>query len=170
MLDKITSLRTWWRSFGYLMGGLPYVRLWYRAWHAKKRERQPWNTWCPPYQQFRTTTFEPCFAYTGVYYFGPLNVKKGRSVVKRWGAIFTCMNSRKKKHQGLVTSLESDCFINFFRRFVNTRGPPQFIFFDNGTNFVGAEREIRQAIENWNQYQNQRWTPAERVPVGVSAT
>ena len=52
MLDKITSLRTWGRSFGYLMGGLPYVRLWDRAWHARNRERQPWNRWCPPYQHF----------------------------------------------------------------------------------------------------------------------
>ena len=33
---------------------------------------------------------------TGVYYFGPLNVKKGISVVKRWGAIFTCINYTKK--------------------------------------------------------------------------
>ena len=33
---------------------------------------------------FRTTAYEPCFTYTGVDYFGPLNVKKGRSVVKRW--------------------------------------------------------------------------------------
>jgi len=27
------------------------------------------------------------------------------------------------------------------------------MYSDNGTNFVGAEREIRQAVENWNQYQ-----------------
>ena len=45
---------------------------------------------------FRTTAYVPCFTYTGVYYFGPLNVKKGRSVVKRWGEIFTCINSRQK--------------------------------------------------------------------------
>ena len=101
---------------------------------------------------FRTTAYEPCFTYTGVDYFGPLNVKKGRSVVKRWGAIFTCMNSRAI-HLELATSLEADCFINVFRRFVNRRGPPKFMYSDNGTNFVGAEREIRQAIENWNQCQ-----------------
>ena len=45
---------------------------------------------------FRTTAYMPCFTYTGVYYFGPLNVKKGISVVKRWGAIFTCINYTKK--------------------------------------------------------------------------
>ncbi|XP_073230048.1 uncharacterized protein [Porites lutea] len=101
---------------------------------------------------FRTTAYEPCFTYTGVDYIGLLNVKKGRSVVKRWGAIFTCMNSRAI-HLELATSLEADCFINVFRRFVNRRGPPKFMYSDNGTNFVGAEREIRQAIENWNQCQ-----------------
>ena len=45
---------------------------------------------------FRSTAYVPCFAYTGVYYFGPLNVKKGISVVKRWGAIFTYINYTKK--------------------------------------------------------------------------
>ena len=27
------------------------------------------------------------------------------------------------------------------------------MYSDNGTNFVGAEREIRQVIENWNKRQ-----------------
>ena len=88
---------------------------------------------------FRTTAYEPCFTYTGVDYFGPLNVKKGRSVVKRWGAIFTCMNSRAI-HLELATSLEADCFINVFRRFVNRRGPPKFIYSDNETNFRGGRK------------------------------
>ena len=47
--------------------------------------------------EFRTTAYEPCFTYTGVDYFGPLNVTRGSSVVKRWGAIFT----------GVATSLET---------------------------------------------------------------
>ena len=118
---------------------------------------------------FRTTAYEPCFTYTGVDYFGPLNVKKERSVVKRWGAIFKCMNSRAI-HLELATSLEADCFINVFRRFVNRRGPPKFMYSDNETNFLGAEREIRQAIENWNQCQIRDELPVERMSVGVSAT
>ena len=116
---------------------------------------------------FRTTAYEPCSTYTGVDYFGPLNVKKGRPVVKRWGAIFTCRNS-KAIHLELATSLESDCFINVFRRFVNRRGSPKFMYSDNGTNFVGAEREIRQAIEHWTQCQIR--DELLRVPVDVSDT
>lgn len=102
---------------------------------------------------FRTTAYEPCFTHTGVDYFGPLNVKRGRAVVKRWGAIFTCMNSRAV-HLELATSLESDCFINVLRRFMNRRGPPKCIYSDNGSNFVGAEGELRAAINNWNQKKN----------------
>ena len=30
---------------------------------------------------------------SGVDYFGPLNVRRERSVVKKWGAIFTGLNS-----------------------------------------------------------------------------
>ena len=70
------------------------------------------------------------------------------------GAIFTCLNSRAV-HLELATSLESDCFINVLRRFMNRRGPPRCIYSDNGTNFVEAEREIREAIDNWNQKQTQ---------------
>ena len=40
---------------------------------------------------FPTTAYEPCFTYTGVDYFGPLNIEKGKSVFKRWGAIFIRM-------------------------------------------------------------------------------
>ena len=87
---------------------------------------------------FRTTSYEPCFTHSGVDYFGPLNVKMGRAVVKRWGVIFTCLNSRAV-HLELASSLESSCFINVLRRFVNRTGPPKFIHADNGTNFVGAE-------------------------------
>ena len=101
---------------------------------------------------FRTTAYEPCFTHTGADYFGPVNVEKGRSVVKRWDVIFTCMNSRAV-HLELASSLESDCFINVLRRFMHRRGPPKVLYSDNEANFVGAQREIRQAIKNWNQKQ-----------------
>ena len=67
------------------------------------------------------------------------------------------MNSRAVYLESATssTSLESDCFINVLRRFMNQRGPPRYIYSDNGTNFVGAEREIREAIDNWNQKQIQ---------------
>ena len=35
-------------------------------------------------------------------------------------------------------------------RFVSRRGTPPIIWSGNGTNFVGAEKELREYIEKWN--------------------
>lgn len=45
----------------------------------------------------------------------------------------------------VAKSLESDLFINVPRRFIARRGPPSGVFYDNGANFVGADRELKQS-------------------------
>ena len=35
-------------------------------------------------------------------------------------------------------------------RFVSRRGTPAMIWSDNGTNFIGAEKELRESMEKWN--------------------
>ena len=50
----------------------------------------------------------------------------------------------KEDDDGLlrVDGRDTDSFINAFSRMVARRGTPAFVLSDNGTNFVGAEREL----------------------------
>ena len=79
--------------------------------------------------------------------------------------MFTYLNSRAV-HLEVATSLKTDCFINVFRRFINRRGLPKCIYSEHGSNFVGAEREITTAMEDWNQKQIQDERLGLHMPVG----
>lgn len=95
------------------------------------------------------------FTNAGVDYFGPLEVRRGRTVLKRYGVIFTCMSSRAV-HLEVAHSLDTDSCINAVRRFICRRGPVTSIRSDNGTNFVGAKKELRQALAALNHSKIER--------------
>ena len=100
----------------------------------------------------RVTPSQPPFTCVGVDCFGPFVVRRGRSEVKRYGVLFTCLAIRAV-HVEVVHSLDTGLFINALRRFIARRGQPKEIRSDNGSNFVGGERELREAIAGWNQDQ-----------------
>ncbi|XP_033100268.1 uncharacterized protein LOC117103763 [Anneissia japonica] len=94
----------------------------------------------------------PPFTNVGVDCFGPIYVRQGRSSVKRYGIIFTCLNIRAV-HLEVSSSLDTTSFINALRRFIARREMPSEIRSDNGGNFVKGNKELRAAIEGWNQEQ-----------------
>ena len=100
--------------------------------------------------QDRVTPNKPPFTYVGVDCFGPFLVRRGRSQAKRYGVIFTCLTIRAI-HIEVVHSLDTDSFVNCMRRFIARRGQPEQIRSDNGGNFVRGEKELRNAIDGWNQ-------------------
>ncbi|KAL7846665.1 hypothetical protein SRHO_G00216450 [Serrasalmus rhombeus] len=97
----------------------------------------------------RLTPDSPPFTYTGVDYFGPFQVKRGRVMVKRYGVLFSCL-TMTAVHIEVAHSLDTDACINALRHFISRREQVSVIRSDNGTNFIAAERELREAMQNMN--------------------
>ncbi|XP_074649022.1 uncharacterized protein LOC141904335 [Tubulanus polymorphus] len=98
----------------------------------------------------RLASDQPPFTNTGIDYFGPIDIKRGRSSVKRYGVVFTCMTCRAI-HLESASSLETDACINAIRRFIARRGAVKRIRSDNGTNLVGAKSEMKRALDDLDQ-------------------
>ena len=100
----------------------------------------------------RLTPNKPPFAFTGVDYFGPMLVVQGRSHVKRYGCLFTCLTTRAV-HLEVAHSLDTESFLAAYSRFESRRGAVEKLYSDNGTNFTSAEKELREMVATWNQKQ-----------------
>ncbi len=98
----------------------------------------------------RLKPFQPPFAFTGVDYFGPIEVTLFRRKVKRWGCLFTCMTSRAV-HFEMAYGLDADSFIAALQNFIVARGAPKIIHADNGTNFTASQRELGEALQRLDQ-------------------
>ena len=116
----------------------------YRFWNSSPCDQIMAQLPCP-----RVSPFSPPLSSVGVDFFGPILVKEKRSHAKRYGCVFTCLTIRAV-HIEVAHDFTSDSFIQAFTRFVSRRGAPIEVFSDNGTNFRGAETEIKIALRNWN--------------------
>ena len=90
------------------------------------------------------------FSKAGLDYAGPFYIKQGNvrkpTIVKAYACLFVSL-SVKAIHIELVSDLTTAAFIACLRRFVARRGKPTLLWSDNGTNFVGASRELNELFE-----------------------
>ena len=93
---------------------------------------------------------QPPFTCVGVDCFGPFQVRRGRSLAKRFGVIFTCLAIRAV-HIEVAQSLDTDSFLLALRRFIARRGQVKEIRSDNGTNFTSGVKELGESVNAWNQ-------------------
>lgn len=97
----------------------------------------------------RITPSRP-FMHTGVDFSGAIMVRssrgRGHHASKAYICVFVCMVTRAI-HIELVSALSSAAFIAAYKRFTARRGICSDLYSDNGTNFVGAEAELRKAFK-----------------------
>ena len=86
----------------------------------------------------------PPFLYSAVDYFSPYIIKERRKEIKRFGVLFTGMALR-------ANTLDTNSVICALRRFICRRGPILQLRSDQGSSFVGAKRELRNALEDLDQ-------------------
>lgn len=112
---------------------------------CQKKKATPAGQVMAPLPEVRTRLSLRAFNQASVDYAGPFYTKQGRgkSRLKRYLCLFTCLSTRAV-HLEMAFSLDTDSFLNAFYRFTSRRGLPSLMISDNGTNFVSADRELRE--------------------------
>lgn len=101
----------------------------------------------------------PPFQHVGIDMAGPYNMRLSSKInmntrmrnmpeMKGWIAVFVCLITRAV-HLEVVEGMSSDDFLVAYLKFTGRRGDPERIYTDNGTNFVGADTELKNAAEVW---------------------
>ena len=101
-----------------------------------------------PLPGYRIKPREAVFSSVSLDYAGPYEVKRGRSLVKRWVCVFVC-NVTSAVRIELVESLEATAFLNCLQRFLCLTGnKTHHLRSDCATTFVGAKNILTQQIED----------------------
>jgi hypothetical protein len=103
-------------------------------------------------------TPDTVFEKVGIDYAGPFLIKRGHTrkptIVKAYVCLFVSLTV-KAVHLELVSDLTTEAFIATLRRFIGRRGLPTLIWSDHGTNFIGADRDIKDIYKFIEDRNNQ---------------
>ena len=95
----------------------------------------------------------PAFAFehAGVDFAGPFKLRltksRGKGTLKAYVSVFICL-STKAVHLEAVEDYSTEAFIAAFKRFTCRRGHCAILMSDRGTNFVGAEAELKHRFDD----------------------
>ena len=120
--------------------------------YCKRRSCTPIHPKMSEIPKDRLAINQKPFTNCGIDYFGPYSVKSSKgtrstkAIHKRYGVVFTCLTCRAI-HLELAGDLSTDAFILALQRFISRRGHIKVIRCDNGTNFIGAESELKHIVK-----------------------
>ena len=93
----------------------------------------------------------PPFETSGIDCCGPFPVRHGgRGTAKRWILLVTCFVTRGVALFSLK-DMTASTFINALFKLQSQYPSVKKLYCDKGSNFVGADREIREAVEKWGK-------------------
>ena len=87
----LSSLR---HKYWIVKGRSAVRRVLKKCFDCQKRKAKPAEQFMAELPKDRVTPSEPPFAYVEIDCFGPIEVKQGRSHLKRYGCLFTCLTVR----------------------------------------------------------------------------
>ena len=101
-----------------------------------------------PLPAFRLKMEAP-FYHCGVDVFGPFRVRYFRKApVRKNLLLFTCMQTRAV-HLEILDGMKARHFFQALKRMQDRRPFVRYLYSDNGTNFEGADRVMREAMKEW---------------------
>ena len=105
-----------------------------------------------PLSMARLQTSLKAFTRTAVDFGGPFRRIQGRGKrrEKRYLCLFSCLATRAV-HLKIAFGLDTILFLNAFYRTASRRGLPEEMFSDNGTNFKGADRELKMLLSELDE-------------------
>lgn len=94
---------------------------------------------------------QPPFTYTMIDVAGPFEIMCGRKYGKRWLMVMSCLTTRAI-HIEILDSMDAKTSLYALLNFCYIRGKPLTIISDNGTNFVGANRNLQLQLMEHNKF------------------
>ena len=123
---------------------------------CRKNFGKPRHAVMAPLPGLRVNSPLKAFWNNGVDFAGPFLTLKGRGQArnKRWMCLFTCLYTRAV-HLEIAYGMDTDNFLLCLNNFIARRGKIAYLWSDRGTNFRGAQTEIRRLIEQLSQTEQQ---------------
>ena len=137
----------------WLLAGQEEIREWEKeCLVCRRRKSKPCSQIMAPLPTSRLKPSLRAFVRSAVDFAGPFITVQGRGKrrEKRYLCLFTCLATRAV-HLEMAYRLDTDSFLNAFYRMASRRGLPEEMYSDNGTNFKGADAELKSLVRELDE-------------------
>ena len=132
----------------WIISAREVIREWERECaECRRRKAKSGQQIMAPLPLARVQTSLRVFTRTSVDFGSPFITIQGRGKrrEKRYLCLFTCLATRAV-HLEIAYGLSTDSFLSAFYRMASRRGLPDEVYSDNGTNFIGGDRELQALL------------------------